>query len=311
MNEKMETNLEKISQNKDDPKYFTIDEAIDHMGFGYFQLKNIFMLSILYMSEAMELMLLSILGSLLNCSWKRLSDFEQALLTTFVFVGMGLASPVWGKFCDKYGRKSVVILSTFITFYFGALSSVAPTFFWILILRTLVGVGAGKSWTKIKKVDLKESNFFISHLKSKNKIGGASQGPTHLTEFMPSKRRASVFFLLNLLWGIGNCVQMTLSIFVVPAWGWRVYLFICSLPLFVFLILSYWLPESARFYLANGRHDRAMSILETISRENKKELPKGQLSLVKVCYLKLNLRLNLSFFLIGLNLLETRNGNVC
>jgi len=144
MNVKKETNLEKMSQNKDDLKYFTIDEAVDHMGFGYFQLKNIFILSILYMSEAMELMLLSILGSLLNCSWLRVSDFEQALLTTLVFVGMGLASPLLGKCCDKYGRKSIVILSAFITFYFGALSSLAPTFLWILILRTLVGVGAGK-----------------------------------------------------------------------------------------------------------------------------------------------------------------------
>jgi len=122
--------------------------------------------------------------------------------------------------------------------------------------------------------------LYILHWKK----GGASQGATHLTEFMPSKWRACVFFLFNLLWGIGNCVQMTLSIFVVPAWGWRVYLFTCSLPLLVFLILSYWLPESARFYLANGQPDRAMIILETISRENKKDLPKGQLSLVKVCF---------------------------
>ena len=51
-----------------------------------------------------------------------------------------------------YGRKIIFILSTFITFYFGALFSVAPTFVWVLILRTLVGVGAGKSWKKIKKL---------------------------------------------------------------------------------------------------------------------------------------------------------------
>ena len=38
---------------------------------------------------------------------------------------------------------------------------------------------------------------------------------------------------------------------------------------------------------ANGRHDRAMSVLETISRENKNDLPNGLLELVKVFVFKI------------------------
>ena len=114
------------------------------MGFGLFQVKLCFVLSVLYLAEAMELMLLAILGSLLNCSWLRLTDLEQALLTTMVFIGMGVCSPFWGKMCDKFGRKNGLILASCVIFYFGCLSSIAPTYVWMLILRGLVGVGTGK-----------------------------------------------------------------------------------------------------------------------------------------------------------------------
>ena len=121
------------------------------MGFGFFQVKLCFILVFLISADAMEIMLLAILSSLLNCSWMRLTSLEQALLATLVFLGIGVSSPLWGKICDKYGRKSSVVISSFFVFYFGALSSISPTFIWMLVLRTLVGVGTGFFFEIIKK----------------------------------------------------------------------------------------------------------------------------------------------------------------
>ena len=60
-----------------------------------------------------------------------------------VFAGMMVSSGIWGKICDKYGRKVELILCSAFTFYYGVLSAVAPNFIWILILRGLVGFGIG------------------------------------------------------------------------------------------------------------------------------------------------------------------------
>jgi MFS family permease len=112
------------------------------MGFGLFQTKLFMLTGLGTIADAMEMMILSILAPALHCTWL-LNDWQQALITTVVFLGMGLSSPFWGKLCDKYGRKSSLILSTFVLFYFGALSAFSPVFAWLLILRALVGFGIG------------------------------------------------------------------------------------------------------------------------------------------------------------------------
>lgn len=81
---------------------------------------------------------------------------------------------------------------------------------------------------------------------------------------------------------MGSAIQIVLAIYVVPAWGWRWYLAMCTFPLLVFLTFSYWLPESARFYMACGQRDLALDILKRISCDNKRELPVGELGSIKV-----------------------------
>ena len=58
------------------------------------------------MADAFEIMLLSILAPELLCIW-HLERWQEALITTIVFVGYLISSPLWGKFCDKFGRKTV------------------------------------------------------------------------------------------------------------------------------------------------------------------------------------------------------------
>ena len=60
-----------------------------------------------------------------------------------VFAGMMVSSGIWGKICDKYGRKVELLLCSSFTFYYGVLSALSPNWVWMLILRGLVGFGIG------------------------------------------------------------------------------------------------------------------------------------------------------------------------
>lgn len=62
-----------------------------------------------------------------------------------------------------------------------------------------------------------------------------------------------------------------------PLFGWRYLLVICSLPVFLSSLSCYYLPESARFYIANGDRDMAIKVLDNVAKLNKKSLPSGQL----------------------------------
>ena len=79
---------------------FTIDDAIEKMGYGLFQSKLSIFVSLLWMSDAMELILISIVGPTLQCEWQ-LSSYYVALLPMFVFGGEMIGSVLWGISSDK------------------------------------------------------------------------------------------------------------------------------------------------------------------------------------------------------------------
>ncbi|ELU14236.1 hypothetical protein CAPTEDRAFT_220893 [Capitella teleta] len=227
---------------------YTVDQAVDAIGFGKFQLKLSLFTGIVWMADAMEMMILSILAPALHCYWD-LSPIYQALLTTVVFAGMMVSSGMWGKICDKYGRKIEMILCSITTFFYGLLSAFAPNFTWILILRGLVGFG----------------------------IGGVPQSVTLYTEFLPSKARAKCVVLIEIFWAFGSSLIVFISIFVMPTLGWRYLLVFASLPLLLYFVACFWVPESARFDVARGRIDLAEKTLQMIAEENGKPLPLGRL----------------------------------
>ncbi|PAV75452.1 hypothetical protein WR25_23848 [Diploscapter pachys] len=70
-------------------------------------------------------------------------------------------------------------------------------------------------------------------------IGGVSQSITLYSEFLPSAHRA-------------KCVSLIES-------------------------FCFWLPESARYYIASGKSDKALAILQKAARENRCQLPSGTL----------------------------------
>lgn len=233
---------------RDSDETYTVEQAIDQIGFGKFQIKLSILTGFAWMADAMEMMILAILSPALHCDWQ-LTGFQEAAITTVVFCGMMSSSGLWGSICDKYGRKTELILCSLVTFYFGILSAFSPTYIWLLILRGLVGFG----------------------------IGGAPQAVTLYAEFLPSKTRATCVTLVEVFWAIGACFEVLLALFVMPTLGWQWLLGFSALPLLVFAISCVWLPESARYDLTRGCYDRAVLTLERIARENGKPMPLGKL----------------------------------
>jgi hypothetical protein len=121
---------------------FTVTQAVNALGFGWFQVKLSLWTGLCWMADSMEMTILSILSPALHCDW-HISRYQQALTTTIVFLGMMLSSTFWGNLSDRYGRKHALTLCAVLLFYYGLLSAIAPSFMWILLLRGLVGFAIG------------------------------------------------------------------------------------------------------------------------------------------------------------------------
>uniref|UniRef100_A0A914E8D4 Major facilitator superfamily (MFS) profile domain-containing protein n=1 Tax=Acrobeloides nanus TaxID=290746 RepID=A0A914E8D4_9BILA len=231
---------------------FTIDEAIEALGFGKFQIMLSLLTGFAWMADAMEMMILAFLSPSLHCEWN-ISKTQQALITTTVFSGILLSGTIWGKICDKFGRKIGLILASLMGSLMGVASAISPNFYIFLLFRGLVGVA----------------------------ISGVPQSFTLYSEFLPKSHRAKCMILIEVFWAVGTGFEAILALLIMNSWGWRWWLFFSSIPLFVFILLSNWLPESARYLMTSGKPKEALKTLQYVAYMNGRKLPDGKLVVEK------------------------------
>ncbi|CAI9261935.1 unnamed protein product [Lactuca saligna] len=88
----------------DESRSYTVDDALASVGFGKFQMLVLAYAGMGWISEAMEMMLLSFVGPALQSAWN-LSSHEQSMITSVVFAGMLVGAYSWGVVADKHGRR--------------------------------------------------------------------------------------------------------------------------------------------------------------------------------------------------------------
>jgi SHS family lactate transporter-like MFS transporter len=135
-------------------------------------------------------------------------------LTLLVRLLGGVAA---GALADRYGRKLPLMLSLVWFAVFDGLVAVAPSFAWVLALRTLFGFGMGAEWTA---------------------------GSTLAMESWPARSRGIASGLLQGSWAVGFLLAALVSAVVVPAWGWRALFVVAMVPALLALPIRLWVPES-------------------------------------------------------------------
>ncbi|XP_061197259.1 putative transporter SVOPL isoform X1 [Saccostrea echinata] len=241
------------SANAEGGEVFTVEDAVEAIGFGFFQIRLYIICGLFTAADALEMMLLAVLSPALRCEWQ-LDHFHVAFLTTVVFIGMCIMAPFWGFLGDKYGRQTTLYMVTMWIGYFGFLTTFSPSFIWVLILRGLVGAG----------------------------LAGSPQSFALLAEFLPSKSRAKMLQIGGVAWAMGTVFEISIASIVIPALGWRWLLALSALPSFLICILLKLLPESARYLVAAGEKEKALCILQKAAKLNKSKLPSGRLTVSHV-----------------------------
>ncbi|CAL8405275.1 unnamed protein product [Arctogadus glacialis] len=235
------------SNTNEDPTY-TVEEAVETIGFGRFHVLLFVIMGSANIVEAMEIMLLAVVSPEIRCEW-RLEDWQVALVSTMVFLGFMLCGALSGYVADRYGRWKVVVAGFFWSAYFSFLTSYAPSYGWFIFLRSLVGCG----------------------------VAGVSQGFVLKTEFIPARHRSYLLPLATIFWMLGSMLIIVLGMTVVPTYGWRWMIRLSVTPSIVLLFLFWFIPESARYNVSAGNTRAAMETLEWIARMNHAAMPPGRL----------------------------------
>ncbi|XP_054717899.1 synaptic vesicle 2-related protein-like [Uloborus diversus] len=228
---------------------FTVDDAVNKAGYGQFQIRLTFLAGLGWLADSFEIIILSLIGDLIACDWP-LPRWQNALLTSVVFMGMMIGSPIFGTAADVYGRRKSLAVSVTLLFLFGAVSAASPSFVWMAIFRGCMGFA----------------------------LGGVAQGLTLCCEYFPSNIRGKAGFYLCYFWSLGTLGVILMTWLIMDYLdNWRILLVAASIPAFLVIVSLKWYPESARFFLVSNQHDKAETILQKMAAQNDKDLPPGHL----------------------------------
>ncbi len=136
-------------------------------------------------------------------------------LTLTLLVRMG-GGAVAGWMADRWGRRLPLMLSLVWFAVFDAAIYFAPTFVWVVVLRTLFGFGMGAEWTA---------------------------GTTLAMESWPARSRKIASGLLQAGWPVGFLLAAVAAWVVVPAWGWRPLFLIAAVPALLAIPIRFFVPD--------------------------------------------------------------------
>ncbi|KAH0617003.1 hypothetical protein JD844_028557, partial [Phrynosoma platyrhinos] len=229
-------------------KTFTVADAVETIGFGRFHIALFMIMGSTGVVEAMEIMLIAVVGPVIRCEWQ-LGNWQVALVTTMVFFGYMVSSVIFGVLADRYGRWKILIISFIWGAYFSLLTSFSPSYIWFVFLRTMVGCG----------------------------VSGHAQGLIIKTEFLPTKYRGYMLPLSQVFWLAGSLLIIGLASVINSTIGWRWLVRAASLPGIILILAFKFIPESARYNVSCGNEKAALATLQWIAKMNRSVMPEGKL----------------------------------
>lgn len=155
-------------------------------------------------------------------------------------IGMSLGALGSGPLADRFGRRWVVIATTFLFGIAMLLSATSQNLGHLEIWRFLTGLGLGAAMPNIA---------------------------TLLAEYMPKKRRMLMVNMMLCMFPLGASLGGVLSAVLLKHFGWHAILIIGGvLPIALVVVLLFALPESVPFLLRQGRQDAARKIIAKLGR---------------------------------------------
>lgn len=120
----------------------TMDDVVEHIGFGAFHWKLLWLCGVGYFAEITELVVVSFVAPSIQRQMD-LSDFQYGCLGSSSFVGMAVGAFFWGFVSDHLGRQLSFTWTVWLTFFGGFCSALAPNYGILLFLRFTAAFGIG------------------------------------------------------------------------------------------------------------------------------------------------------------------------
>nr|CAD7456249.1 unnamed protein product [Timema tahoe] len=172
-----------------------------------------------------------------NDAWLR------ATADALFMVGVLLGSIGFGDLSDRYGRRPIFFISLVLQVAVGLLASVAPEYVSFMIARMVIGATTS-------------GVFLVAYVIAMEMVG-------------PNKRLFAGV-VCQFFFTAGYILTALIAYFIDD---WRMLQVALSLPGIVFISYWWFVPESARWLLSQGRAEEAKQLIIKAAKENKVTVP--------------------------------------
>ncbi len=179
-----------------------------------------------------------------------LSDVQVASAGTIYLVGAVLGALFFARLTDKYGPKSLFMITLLVYLIATVATAFSFNFIWFAACRFLTGMGIGGEYAAINSA---------------------------IDELIPARVRGHTDLAINGSWWVGTAVGAALTTVLLNPHllqvdvGWRLAFGMGAILGLAVLLVRRNLPESPRWLMIHGRFDEADRIVGTIESEVMKE----------------------------------------
>ncbi|MDR2105814.1 MAG: MFS transporter [Coriobacteriales bacterium] len=216
-----------------------IAQRIDSLPMTPFLRKVILFVGIGWLFDAMDQGMVSGVIASIGTDW-HLDTAQLGLLSSSGLLGMIVGAALSGIAADRWGRRTVIVLTLAVFSVSSALCGLAVNYEMLLICRFLTGFGLG---------------------------GELPAASTLVSEFSPVASRGRNVVILESFWAWGWIAAALVAYLAIPLYGWRVAFFIGAVPAVFAAILRVMIPESPRYLEARGRHREADQLVRKMEEQ--------------------------------------------
>ncbi|AWP05543.1 putative solute carrier family 22 member 7-like [Scophthalmus maximus] len=181
--------------------------------------------------------------STLTSQWDLVCDRrgKNKATTTIFFVGVMFGAMTFGSLSDRFGRRIMLLVSYVTGMLFAVASAFSSSYVMFAVLRFLTG-------------------FCITGIVIVSSVLSL--------EWVDVEHRKLVGVVDSLSWTFGNTVFAAIAYFVND---WRWLIVSVTSPLILAIVTWRWMPESARWLIANGKLEQAQMYLKKCAAMNQTE----------------------------------------
>lgn len=205
------------------------------------QVQLLVLLQLIFIFDGVDMQIIAVALPAIVGDWNLpLSAFGLAMAAGHA--GSFVGAPVVGMLADRWGRKPVIIAGALLFGTMTMLLALARDPQQLVLLRFIAGLGLG---------------------------GSVPPALALVTESMPAQRRGLCVALSMVCPPIGIALAGVLAKWLIPAIGWEGLFLTCGLaPIFIVLLLIFFLPESPAFLaLRSGNEQKLAALLKALGLE--------------------------------------------